>query len=292
MYIAYFDEAGDEGYPKYSSPIFVMTAMYMSIDDWDENAEKMKAFRSVVSSKYGFGHTTEIHMAPLLTGSSPYEKLSVDQRKRVIHEAIKTIASLKVKVINIVIEKGRIAQQDYDVLGSAFGYAIQRIENDLRKKVSTSVFDIEKNRGTEIETEMAKKVPKYMLITDEGRIGKMRAIVRRMKGGNQIQSKYNPTQEIDAPLRGLIEDCLPKDSSQSHFIQAADIISYLVYMYSCRFVCDSKIEWAKRVRSIVTEDGLTNLMDLLSPVLNVDAKRDSKYGILHYPTKYRGVSKK
>lgn len=28
MYIAYYDESGDDGFPAYSSPLFVLTALY------------------------------------------------------------------------------------------------------------------------------------------------------------------------------------------------------------------------------------------------------------------------
>ncbi len=37
MFISYFDETGDDDYPKYSSELFVLTSIYMYFLDWKSN---------------------------------------------------------------------------------------------------------------------------------------------------------------------------------------------------------------------------------------------------------------
>ena len=34
IFITYFDEAGDDGYPAYSSPQFILSALYMKDENW------------------------------------------------------------------------------------------------------------------------------------------------------------------------------------------------------------------------------------------------------------------
>ena len=45
MYLAYFDESGDDGYPKYSSELFVLTSAYLHHQKWQEIYNSIKDFR-------------------------------------------------------------------------------------------------------------------------------------------------------------------------------------------------------------------------------------------------------
>ncbi len=36
MYIAYYDESGDDGYPRYSSPLFVLSVTYLHYLNWKD----------------------------------------------------------------------------------------------------------------------------------------------------------------------------------------------------------------------------------------------------------------
>jgi len=36
MFIAYYDKSGDDGYLKYSSPIFVLTSLYLYYLNWKD----------------------------------------------------------------------------------------------------------------------------------------------------------------------------------------------------------------------------------------------------------------
>jgi hypothetical protein len=43
MFLAYYDESGDDGFPQTSSQLFVLTAVYQHHLVWKENYERVKA---------------------------------------------------------------------------------------------------------------------------------------------------------------------------------------------------------------------------------------------------------
>jgi len=52
LYIAYYDEAGDDGYPKYSSPLFVLSAVYLHYSCWKDVFENIRQFRKMLKKDY------------------------------------------------------------------------------------------------------------------------------------------------------------------------------------------------------------------------------------------------
>jgi len=97
----------------------------------------------------------------------------------------------------------------YHVLKNALTYSIQRIENDL-----------DKSFGSE----------RFMIISDEGRISKMRDTARMLQRINYIPSQFNCTS-YRKEIKTLIEDPLPKNSKESYFIQLADLMAFVVSLY-------------------------------------------------------------
>lgn len=51
MFISYFDESGDDGYPVYSSELFVLSCLYMHETHWKENLQIVQAFRLLLIRK-------------------------------------------------------------------------------------------------------------------------------------------------------------------------------------------------------------------------------------------------
>jgi hypothetical protein len=114
-----------------------------------------------------------------------------------------------VRIINVVINKKNIQTDSYEVLGNALTYSVQRIENDLSRMSPAS---------------------KYVILTDSGRVGKMRKTTRKIQRINFIPSKYS-IGSYRKEIQHLIEDPLPKDSKESFFIQLSDLVSYIVFLY-------------------------------------------------------------
>lgn len=213
MYFSYFDESGDDGYPTYSSELFVLTSIYFNYQYWRTNYEKIYEFRKCIKEEYGFPFNEEFHTKEFVQDKNPYHgKYSPEVRKEILFRFLSLIPTLKMKIISVVIDKRKITKAGYDVMKNALTYNIQRIENDLNKLITII------------------KCPRFLIITDEGRLPKMRSTARAIQRVNYIPSKYSGSYRSD--IKNLIEDVLAKKSSESYFIQLADTISFVVSLYA------------------------------------------------------------
>lgn len=212
MRIAYYDESGDDGFPSYSSPLFALSVLYLHYLNWKDSYQKIWEFRRILRSSFGLPIKMEFHTKYFLLNKNPYKTLSLtdSQRIQIIDLFCDLVSSLAVKIINVVIVKPLIYKPDYEVLDTALTFSIQRIENDLNPA----------NNPEE----------KFLIITDSGRVGKMRNTARKIQRINFIPSKFSP-QSYRQEIQALIEDPLPKDSKESYFIQLVDLIAYIVYLY-------------------------------------------------------------
>ena len=262
MQIAYYDESGDDGYPTYSSDFFVLSSIYLHYLNWDPIFDTIVDFRRELKSSFGFPVRAEMHTKHFLLNKNPFRKynLSVDDRVAIVDLFCDLIASLDFKIINVVIVKPRIQKTNYPVLDNALTYSIQRIENDLNPTLNPQ--------------------NKFMIITDPGRVGKMRKTSRRIQRINFIPSQYSSTS-YRKEIRTLIEDPLPKDSKESYFIQLADTITLIVYLHS---ITETGIgKFSNRMKKIVSPSKVSEWMERLKPSLNLLASRQDPYGIVYYP---------
>jgi len=263
MYISYYDESGDDGYPVFSSTLFCLSAIYMHHSYWKSNYNKILFFRRQIKDEYNFPINQEFHCRQFIMDKNPYHGMySAETRREIFNLYIDLMATLKIKIINVVIDKSNIGSRPYDVLESAFTYSIQRIENSLKK--------IDEGAS-------------YMIFCDKGRVGKMRKTSRKIQRINFIPSKLNPGQSYRREIDGMIEDPIEKDSRESYFIQISDIVAYTVYLYSTRHLMRNVGDWAKRVRNVLMYGDEISAMDRLKPVLNTMASSSNQYGIVYYP---------
>lgn len=262
MRIAYYDESGDDGYPSFSSPLFVLSVLYLHYLKWQESFEIIRRFRTDLRDAFGIPVRTELHTKYFLLNKNPYRGPgpSDDSRVRVIDLFCDLIGGLDLRIVNVVIVKPRIKSPDYDVLDTALTYSIQRIENDL--KPAQNPYE------------------KVIVITDSGRVGKMRRTARRVQRINFIPSRFSPTS-YRQEIKSLIEDPLPKDSSQSYFIQLADLVAFVVYLYS---VLETKEgAFHGRMPQEVQPAKVCEWMERLKPSVNVLASGRDSYGVVFHP---------
>ena len=196
MFISYYDESGDDGFPSTSSPLFVLTAMYQHHLNWKENYERVKAFKKQLAHDFPFPFHEELHTREFILNKAPYHLwgISEEDRAHIIDLYCQLTAQLEAKIISVVIVKDRLQKKDIDILDTALTYSVQRIENDLA----------------------ADPQNRFEIITDWGRVGKMRKTTRRVQKINFIPSKFGPNPRRQE-IQKLIEDPLPKDSSESLF---------------------------------------------------------------------------
>ncbi len=257
--IVYFDETGDDGANTLSSREFVLTSMYMDSNVWQSNYDIIRKHRKELKEKYGLHVSEEIHTRHLVRDKGMYRPhgWTDEQRREILIDITKCIACLDVKITNVIIDKAKLPSEDYDVLGNALTYNIQRIEN-----TSQGMWN-------------------YIIITDEGRLPPMRKTARAIRAYNPVRSHYGGIQNI--PIKGLIEDVLSKESTESYFIQICDFVSFFVDLYFR--VIDQGDDLPKRVERVIDGTFVKRVMITLKDgdVLNLKASNNHDYGMVIYP---------
>lgn len=166
--IVYFDETGDDGNNQKSSDHFILTSFYMPAELWKSNFQLARDLRNELRNDYGFKIKEEMHTKQFLTNKNPYAgyEWTDEVRKDIVLRCAYTISKMEGKAINVIIDKRKILNADYQVLDRALTYNLQRIENDSNRKWN------------------------YLVITDEGRLAPMRQTARRLQVFNPIPSHY------------------------------------------------------------------------------------------------------
>jgi hypothetical protein len=266
VYLAYYDEAGDDGYPKFSSKIFVLSACYLHYLNWKDVNSTLASFRRHLKDEFGLPVNVEFHCKQFLLNKDPFRDYEFTGKNRVaiIQAFCEMVAQLSVRFVNVAIIKPRILKQDYNVLDWALKMSIQRIENDLEPSTHPE------NR--------------FLIITDTGRVGKMRRTTRRIQRFNYIPSKFGASA-YRKEIQSLIEDPLPKDSKESYLIQICDMVSYIVYLH-CLTQTKSG-SFSNRMPGEVTKSVVSGWLDAMMPCLNTKASEVTPYGIVVHPAKQK-----
>lgn len=261
MYLLYYDESGDDGWPG-SAHLFVLSGLYLHEHKWRDVFAKLLNLRRQLKADFGLPVRVEMHAKPFLLNKSPYCDFQFDDqtRVRVVDRFCDVLANLPgVQIVNVVINKVNVRDQNYDVLDRALTYSVQRVENDLRKNHPND---------------------RFLIITDPGRIGAMRKTVRRIQRINPIPSMFSGAsyrQEIAL----VVEDPLQKDSKESYFIQLCDLVAYIVSLH-VRAVL-GVAGYPRRLPALVNEAKVRGWMTAIRPALNRKAARGDEFGLVIYP---------
>jgi len=262
MRIVYYDESGDDGFPTYSSALFVLSAVYMHHLHWKANFERIHDFRRGLRRDFGLPVKLEMHTKYFILGKNPYRPLGLDvgARLAVMDLFADLIGSLEVKIINVAGAKPNLSPDFRGVLDTALKFSVQRVENDL---------DPQRNPEA-----------RFMIITDPGRVGAMRSTTRRIQKINYIPSRYG-TEPYRREISALIEDPLQKDSKESYFIQVADYLAFVVYQYVHFLTGFGRMHG--RMPTSVDREKVRDWMERMRPSLNTRAAGDDWFGVKVYP---------
>jgi hypothetical protein len=204
----------------------------------------------------------EMHTKYFLLGKNPYRPLGLadEDRIQVMDLFADLIGNLQLKIINVVINKPAFQPNAGGVLDTALKFSAQRIENDL-----------DPTRNPE---------SRFMIITDPGRVGTMRSTTRKIQRVNYIPSRFG-MKPYRREITTLIEDPIQKDSTESYFIQLADYVSFVVYLYAHFESGVGSLHG--RMPAAVDQAKVKDWMDRMRPSLNVKAAGDDDYGVKIYP---------
>ena len=260
MYLVYIDESGDDGYPHYSNQLFILTACYFKAEHFNYNFGLIKKFRSHLKQTYGLYTGVELHLRELIQNKKPYTGIGLDKAKRkaIIDEIFNFIASepLKVKFINVAIDKAKIKSSSYNVLETTLTYLIRRIENDI------------KANGDDL----------FISIADQGRVHIMNKTGRKLRRIAYLPSMYSGSLG-NKPIQLMIEDILEKASTDSHFIQLSDCVARMVNLYTMQNHCNPKLPWIRKTRKMLNYGDEIKYLTQISNKLNLKASKAHSLGI-------------
>lgn len=247
MYFFYIDESGDPGKTKLYSAIGIPSNIWLSALDI------MVDCRKALKQTYGISTRKELHATKLLNGRGNYSdthKLTEDEQLSIVHYLFMQLTTIPgAKVLNSY-------GPDHKAM-LTLEYLINRI-----------------NTLMEIEGEDAK------LYFDEGNEKKITTLARKMRRYNPIPSSspygWGKTEEFTSqsgyfyknlPAVHILEDPDFRHSSDSYFIQLADLVAYSIYR---------KEEPTPKF----IKNGFYNFFKFLEPILVKQASKKDAYGII------------
>lgn len=244
----YVDESGDTGLARSPTTHFALSGLAIHESQWRSFVTQIAAFRRTMKAAYGLPVRTEIHASEYLR-RPPFPGMARFSRLAVLRNFIDELAKMNfISITNIVVDK-TTKPAGYDVFTNAWQALFQRFENTL----SYGNFPGAHNKDFGI------------ILTDATDGRKLQKLVRKMSVYNPVPSLFGPARNM--PILRVIEDPHPKDSRDSYFIQACDVVAYFLFQ---RFSANS----------FVRKAGAQNYFNRLTPVLNTKASLRNAQGIV------------
>jgi hypothetical protein len=204
----YIDESSNTGSARGKPAIFILSALKIPAEQWNESFQEVLEFRRKIKALYGVYIRKELHARELVKGEGriapPNIVVTKHQRSIIFFQALRTLAALpEASLINVCLEKkGRI-----NPVQDAYERLFNRIQANLRasRKYGICIFDKGKERPI---AKLLRKMRVFNLIPS--RFGAWR-------GGDRV--RHIATDRI-------LEDPFFKDSADSFFIQMVDMAAF------------------------------------------------------------------
>lgn len=214
MYLMYVDESGDPGIVGSPSNYYVLSGLVVHELRWQSYLDQLIQFRGRMQNAFGLRVREEIHAASLITRPGPLVRIRRNDRLTIIRSFANELASMnELNAINVVVDKSNKASPS-DVFVFAWTALLQRFENTISSRNFPGPANPDE-RG--------------MVFPDNTDNKRVTQLLRQMR-------RYNPVphqQRFGIGFRNLmishlIEDPSFRESAHSYFIQAADLIAYLL----------------------------------------------------------------
>lgn len=205
--LAYIDETGNTGDPAKAgaTSCFGLGCVLVEVDKWRDIHDEVLDFRRRLRGKHDIRVRWELKANYLIRSSGPIRplNLSPDQRRLVYRSHLRLLDSLEgVRAFSVVVDKCDRWTTKEACFDLAWTTLLERLER----------------------TSKYEKQP-IMIIHDEGEDDRVRKAVRKARkflpaGKHWGQGSF--THQAD----NFIEDAVPRSSTQSYFIQFADLVAY------------------------------------------------------------------
>ena len=212
MFLMYVDESGDTGLVDSPTRYFVLTGLVLHELRWQTYIEQFIQFRQRMRASFGLKLREEIHATEFINRPGTLRRIAKNDRLSILRFLARELASMSdLNVINIVVDKQNKAM-GYDCFTNAWRALIQRFENTLSHR---------NFRGPRNADERGLVLPDP---TDDK---KLTRLIRRLRKWNPVSNQMSPGFR-NLQLKTIIEDPCFRDSRHSYFIQACDLLAYLL----------------------------------------------------------------
>lgn len=196
---AYIDESGDTGaVASEGSRTYAVSCLLVPMKSWTSALDGLIDYRRSIKRDFGVTMQTEMKAYHLVGIRKNFRDLglSVADVRTIYERGMDALVPISSGAFSVVIYKSEIKKQSIDVFNTSWEYLFTR----LRKRSERT--------GQPI-----------IVVHDKGEEDRVRAHLRKFRRANWQGSGYGPANL-------LIEDTVARDSHQSYFIQAADLMAY------------------------------------------------------------------
>lgn len=214
MYLMYVDESGDSGDIAAGSPTkyFILSAIIFHESRWNSLLLDLINFRRNIKNTKGLKLREEIHSSDFINKPGKLKRIKRNDRLDILKKVIDWIASKnEINVITVVVDKSR---HNGNIFEMAWERLIQRFENTIQHNNFPDSIPGHSQKG--------------FIIPDNTDNKKLKALIRRMRRFNPVPNSniLFGSGQRNLAISYVIEDPFMKDSSDSFFHQAADVIAY------------------------------------------------------------------
>lgn len=208
MWIAYVDESGDSGVR--GSRTYSLGCVLVRASDWAATFDGLLGFRRDLRANFGLRMRDEVKANFLIRGSGPFRRLGLSDRARsaIYRQHLRLVPKIELGAFAVVIDKTPFFARDpgAEVADTAWLFLLQRLE---RKSTVSNYGPI-------------------LIIHDDGANLRIRTLARKARRAGTAGSRFGQGS-LSRPFRDLLDDPVPRDSTQSFFLQLADLVAYSAF---------------------------------------------------------------
>ena len=207
MYFCYVDESGDCGSydatkpEKTGSAFFILAAIIVASNKWKVSLGTLKAFRKKIAREGYLPYHIEFHCAEMIDPHrvKEFTSISVPERWKLLEEYAETIGqNTAFTIISVSIDKTKSPLKSEEYLTHSITKLYQAFDEFLKTKESNGIIFFDRANESKINTHVRKLL------------------------GTGASGENIP----DIRIGWVIEDPIFRISSDSMFIQSADLVAY------------------------------------------------------------------
>lgn len=249
MWFAYIDESGDTGAPgargRGGSLTYTLGCVLVHSENWPDTFDQLIGMRRFLRDSFGLPVRAEVKASYLLHNRGPFRDMNAGDRIR--HDIYRThmriAPKLGMRAFGIVVRK--------DLYAEASGE-----QPDFGELAWVTMLERLERFSTKSETPL-------LIVHDEGDNRLVRKQVRKARRHISVGSRFGGSLRLSA--KWLLDDPVPRDSSQSYFLQIADLCAYAAFR--------AVLPPGRRIASLVPATMWTELGDARVVEVNRYSKR-------------------